>query len=67
MTLHACNDDNARLTTVPLKLYLIKNNYAEEIAVFLLLNPKHFMNCRLEKFSMDFILYYVNLSICKNK
>ena len=26
-----------------------------------------FIKCRLENFSMSFILYYVNLSICENK
>ena len=34
----------------------------------LILNKsKEFMKCRLDNFSMDFILFYVNLSIYKNK
>ena len=28
---------------------------------------KEFMKCRLDNFSMGFILFYVNLSICENK
>ena len=28
---------------------------------------KEFMKCRLDNFSMDFILFYVNLNICENK
>ena len=28
---------------------------------------KEFIKCRLENFSMSFILYYVNFSICENK
>ena len=28
---------------------------------------KEFMKCRLDNFSMGFILIYVNLSICENK
>ena len=28
---------------------------------------KEFMKCRLDNFSMGFILFYVNLSICDNK
>ena len=28
---------------------------------------EEFIKCRLDNFSMSFILYYVNFSICKNK
>ena len=28
---------------------------------------EEFIKCRLDNFSMSFILYYVNLSICENK
>ena len=28
---------------------------------------KEFIKCRLDNFSMGFILFYVNLSICENK
>ena len=28
---------------------------------------EEFIKCRLENFSMSFILYYVNFSICENK
>jgi len=28
---------------------------------------EEFFKCRLDNFSMSFILYYVNLSICENK
>ena len=28
---------------------------------------KEFIKCRLDNFSMSYILYYVNFSICENK
>ena len=28
---------------------------------------EEFIKCRLDNFSMGFILYYVNFSICENK
>ena len=28
---------------------------------------EEFIKCRLDNFSMSFILYYVNFSICENK
>ena len=28
---------------------------------------KEFIKCRLDNFSMSFILYYINFSICENK
>ena len=31
------------------------------------LNNEEFIKCRLDNFSMSFILYYVNFSICENK
>ena len=29
--------------------------------------PEEFIKCRLDNFSMSFLLYYVNFSICENK
>ena len=37
------------------------------VNLLILNTSKEFMKCRLDNFSMCFILFYVNLSICENK
>ena len=45
----------------------------KELASFCTVKPlikntsEEFIKCRLDNFSMSFILYYVNISICENK
>ena len=34
---------------------------------FITNTSEEFIKCRLDNFSMSFILYYVNFSICENK
>ena len=44
--------------------YLIQQNGFRTNFVYL---SKIFIKCRLDNFSMSFILYYVNFSICESK
>ena len=42
-----------------------KNRYSE--TQLITNTSEEFIKCRLDNFSMSFILYYVNFSICENK
>ena len=56
------------LTIEKSKLHLSsvnKNRYSE--TQLITNTSEEFIKCRLDNFSMSFILYYVNFSICTNK
>ena len=49
-------------------LYLFINLHVYPTVKPLITNTsEEFIKCRLDNFSMSFILYYVNFSICENK
>ena len=50
------NNDNFRINYLSHTVKPLIKNTSEE-----------FIKCRLDNFSMSFILYYVNFSICENK
>ena len=44
-----------------------QNNFENTVNPLITNTSKEFIKCRLDNFSMSFILYNVNFSICENK
>ena len=42
-------------------------NHLSTVKPLITNTSEEFIKCRLDNFSMSFILYYVNFSICENK
>ena len=54
------------LSVVPIKENIVdKLHYT--VKPLITNTSEEFIKCRLDNFSMSFILYYVNFSICENK
>ena len=50
-----------------LLFFITFENNLSTVKPLILNTSKEFMKCRIVNFSMGFILFYVNLSICENK
>ena len=53
------------------KCTIVKKNFAKHdlhtVKPLITNTSEEFIKCRLDNFSMSFILYYVNFGICENK